>query len=61
MFNYTDVLAHLERQKDLLREAENARLAKFALSARKADKKAKAQKDEQTRLKIAVCCEAAAA
>jgi hypothetical protein len=61
MFTHTDWLVHLEHHKDLLREAENARLAKFALSARKAEKKAKVQKNEQTRLKVVACCEAATA
>ncbi|MBI2333246.1 MAG: hypothetical protein HYU84_14015 [Chloroflexi bacterium] len=61
MFTHTDWLVHLERHKDLLREAENERLAKIALSARKAEKKDKAQRDEQTMLKVVACCEAASA
>ncbi len=61
MFTHTDWLVHLERHKDLLREAKNARLAKIALSASKAEKKAKARKNEQARLKVVACCEAAAA
>lgn len=59
MFTHTDWLVHLERHKDLLREAENERLAKIALSVRKEEKKAKVQKNEQTKLKIVACCEAA--
>jgi hypothetical protein len=61
MITHTDWLVHLERHKDLLREAENERFAKIAISARKAEKKANVQKNEQTKLKAAACCEAASA
>jgi len=57
MFTHTDWLVHLERHKDLLREAESERLVKLALSARKAEKKAKVQHGEQTKTKEVACCE----
>ncbi len=57
MFTHTDWLVHLEHHKDLLREAETERLAKIALSARKAEKKAKTQKSEKTIAKEIACCE----
>lgn len=59
MFNYTDALAHLERQKDLLREVENERLVKIALSAlraRKTEKKEKARREEHAKAVQAACC-----
>ncbi|GMV34316.1 MAG: hypothetical protein DCC59_12060 [Chloroflexi bacterium] len=62
MFNYTDVLAHLERRNDLLREVENERLVKIALSAlraRKAEKKAKTQQSERPKTEDVACCETA--
>lgn len=58
MFTYTDWLVHLEHHKDLLREAEKERLAKTALRARKAEKKAKAQYLE---IQKPICCQIAAA
>lgn len=61
MFTHTDWLVHLERHKDLLREVENERLAKIALSAqraRKAEKKAKAQ---QLKAQKPICCQTATA
>jgi hypothetical protein len=61
MFTHSDWLVHLERHKGLLREAENERLAKITLSACKAEKKAKAQKNQQTKLKVVACFEAASA
>jgi hypothetical protein len=61
MITHTDWLVHLERRKDLLREAENERFAKIAISARKAEKKVDVQKNEQTRLKVVACCKAASA
>lgn len=48
MLNQTDWLVHLEHYKDLLREAEQERLARFAISARsvkKTKKKADICKD----------------
>lgn len=64
MFNYTDALTHLERQKDLLREVKNERLVKIALSAlraRKAEKKEKARREEQAKAVQAACCKTEAA
>ncbi len=60
MFTHTDWLVHLEHHKDLLREAENERLAKIALRARKAEKKAKPQQFERSKSQTAPCCETAA-
>jgi hypothetical protein len=57
MLTHTDWLVHLEHHKDLLREAENERLVKLALSARKAEKKAKAQKSEKPKAEEVTCCE----
>lgn len=59
MFTHTDWLAHLERHKDLFREAEKERLVKIALSAlrdRNAEEKAKAQ---QLKSQNPVCCQTA--
>ncbi len=61
MFTHTDWLVHLEHHKDLLREAETERLAKIALRARKAEKKAKPQQTKPTQSQQATCCETAAA
>lgn len=60
MLTHTDWLVHLEHHKDLLREAENARLAKIVLSVRKAEKKAKPQQIEKSKSQTAPCCEIAA-
>lgn len=60
MFTHIDWLVHLERHKNLLREAEKERLAKIALSAlraRKAEKKAKLQRYKQTQPQEIRCCE----
>ena len=59
MFNYTDVLAHLERRNDLLREVENERLAKMALSALRARKAEKKAKTQQLKTQKPICCQTA--
>jgi len=48
MFEYTDWQVHQEHYKDLLREAEKARLVKLALSAQRANK-TMAQKNAQSK------------
>lgn len=61
MLTHTDWLVHLERHKDLLREAENERLAKIALSARRARKAEEKAKAQRIKAQKPVCCQAAAA
>jgi hypothetical protein len=59
MFTYIDWLAHLEHHKDLLREAEQERLARLAVSAhpvRKIKKKARLDPNNRSKSTEIVCC-----
>jgi hypothetical protein len=61
MLNQIDVLVHYEHYKDLLREAEQAQLARFAVSGRPAKKTAKkAGIRKSTQLVETPCCNPAA-
>lgn len=61
MFTHTDWLVHLEHHKDLLREAENERLAKIALSAQRARKAEEKAKAPQIKAQRPICCQAVTA
>jgi len=59
MFKYTDWLIHQEHYKDLLREAEQARLAQFVVSAQPAHntkKKTIAHKNTHSKSVEVLCC-----
>ncbi len=61
MFTHTDWLVHLERHKDLLREAEKERLATIVLRTLKTGEKAKPKQEAQTQAQGIPCCETATA
>lgn len=56
-----DWLVQMDYHKELLRQAEKARLAKSAFSALKAEVKARLQRDTQTQPQIVVYCGGATA
>jgi hypothetical protein len=59
MFTHIDWLIHLEHHKDLLREAEQERLARLAISAypvRKVEKKKTIDLKNKSKSTVAVCC-----
>ena len=59
MFKYTDWLIHQEHYKDLLREAEQARLAQLVVSAQPANKtkeKTMVHKITQSKSVEVLCC-----
>jgi len=59
VFTYIDWLVHLEHHKDLLREAEQERLAQLAISAhlvRKVQKKAAINLHRKPKSAEVVCC-----
>ena len=59
MFTYTDWLVHMDHYKELLREAENERLVRQAMSAqndRKVEKKARVRPNTQAKPLGAPCC-----
>jgi hypothetical protein len=63
MFTEIHLLAHLERHKDLLREAKQERLARLAAlprAARKAEKKPESRREIRCECLETVCCMAAA-
>ena len=59
MFTHMDWLIHLEHHKDLLREAEQERLARLAVSAHpvhKAEKKATNDLNSKPNTTVVICC-----
>lgn len=64
MITHLDWLIHLEHHKDLLREAEQERLAQLAVSSwpvRKVKKKAISELDRRSEATQTVCCESSIA
>lgn len=60
MFTYLDWIYHLEHYKDLLREAENERLARLARPTHKVVKKTMIHINPQPNFPAAACCQTTA-